>query len=88
MNRPSVRNAIGKVFLSQFENHLYKLKHCRKTRVVIIKSDVENTFCAGADLKERATMPPEEVAPFVDRLRNTFNMLEVFESLRITLMTL
>lgn len=77
MNRPQVKNAIGKLFLSQLENHLYTLKHCRNTRVVIIKSDVENTFCAGADLKERATMPPEEVAPFVDKLRSTFNLLEV-----------
>ena len=77
MNRPKVKNAIGKLFLSQLENHVKVLKHCKNTRVLIIKSDVENAFCSGADLKERATMPPEEVAPFVDRLRNTFSLVEV-----------
>lgn len=34
------------------------------TRVVIFASDVEHVFCAGADLKERATMSPEQYVLF------------------------
>jgi methylglutaconyl-CoA hydratase len=30
---------------------------------------VPRAFCTGADLKERATMTPEEVGPFVSGLR-------------------
>jgi len=30
------------------------------TRAVILASEVETSFCAGADLKERATFTPEE----------------------------
>lgn len=75
MNRPSVKNAIGKNFLSQLEASIASLKHS-KARVVILRSLVDKTFCAGADLKERATMAPEEVAPFVDRLRATFTAME------------
>jgi methylglutaconyl-CoA hydratase len=36
------------------------------TRALIIASDVDTSFCAGADLKERATFTPEEyvISPF------------------------
>jgi len=50
MNRPSVKNAIGKNFLSQLESSIYSLKHS-SARVVILRSLVDKTFCAGADLK-------------------------------------
>jgi methylglutaconyl-CoA hydratase len=45
-------------------------------RVIILRSAVDKCFSAGADLKERAEMKEEEVAPFVDRLRSTFSSLE------------
>lgn len=35
------------------------------TRVVIFASDVDHVFCAGADLKERATMSPKQYVLFV-----------------------
>lgn len=77
MNRGHVKNAIGKVFISQLESSIASLKHSKTTKVVILRSLVSNTFCAGADLKERATMKQEEVAPFVDKLRSTFTSFEV-----------
>ena len=50
MNRPSAKNALGKVFMDQLSSSLNTLKHS-KTRVIIIKSMLDTVFCAGADLK-------------------------------------
>ncbi len=43
--------------------------------MVIVRSCVDDIFCAGADLKERSTMPVEEVGPFVASLRSSFDEL-------------
>jgi methylglutaconyl-CoA hydratase len=50
---------------------------CRNSRVIILRSKVDKVFCAGADLKERVTMSPEEVNLFVSQLRDTFTELSV-----------
>jgi len=76
MNRPKTKNAISKSLLDGFYDAIEQVKSDRKTRVVIIKSDVPNAFCAGADLKERATMTPEEVPHFVTRARKLMVALE------------
>ncbi|KFX92410.1 hypothetical protein V495_04994 [Pseudogymnoascus sp. VKM F-4514 (FW-929)] len=44
-----------------------------RTRAVILSSEVETCFCAGADLKERAGMSREETDAFLANLRNTFS---------------
>lgn len=60
--------------------HLYSaldvLAHDKNVRVVIIRSMLENVFCAGADLKERATMTPTEVHRFVTSLRGLLKSIE------------
>lgn len=38
-------------------------------RAIILRSAVPGIFCAGADLKERAMMKPEEVGPAVTKGR-------------------
>jgi methylglutaconyl-CoA hydratase len=76
MNRPEVKNAIGRNFLAQFEDSVSTLRHCKTTRVAVLRSSVDATFCAGADLKERATMNEMEVSQFVYKLRSTFAALE------------
>ncbi|KAA8566679.1 hypothetical protein EYC84_009214 [Monilinia fructicola] len=45
------------------------------TRALIITSDVDGVFCAGADLKERATFTPEMTQTFLHNLRSTFAKL-------------
>ncbi|TPX32431.1 hypothetical protein SmJEL517_g04416 [Synchytrium microbalum] len=75
-NRPASRNALGKVMMQQFREALAELKFDSTTRVVILRSLVDKVFCAGADLKERQTMPIHEVAPFVHSLRSSFNEVE------------
>ena len=59
----------------QIEESLAELKHDNDVRTVILRSEVPGTFCSGADLKERGEMRPEEVAPFVSRLRRSVSDL-------------
>lgn len=70
LNRPSSRNAIGKILANSMSEAIEELKYKNNIRVLIIRSLVPGIFCAGADLKERAKMPAEEVGPFVGRLRS------------------
>ncbi|XP_025144517.3 enoyl-CoA hydratase domain-containing protein 2, mitochondrial isoform X5 [Bubalus kerabau] len=69
MNRPSARNALGNVFVSQLLEALAQLREDRQVRVLIFRSAVKGVFCAGADLKEREQMTEAEVGLFVQRLR-------------------
>ena len=52
------------------------VKFNTNARVIILRSTTPGIFCAGADLKERATMPPELVGPFVAKARNLISDLE------------
>ena len=53
----------------QWEEAIQTVRDNRDVRVVILKSDVPGTFCAGADLKERAKMPESDVGRFLARAR-------------------
>ncbi|KAI8847616.1 ClpP/crotonase-like domain-containing protein [Chytridium lagenaria] len=75
-NRPQARNALGVQFMSEFRSVLDHLRFDEKVRVVVVRSLVDRVFCAGADLKERATMSPAQVAAFVHGLRSAFSDLE------------
>lgn len=46
-----------------------------RTRALIIASEVESCFCAGADLKERSGMSREETDEFLALLRSTFSAI-------------
>ncbi|KAK6035161.1 enoyl-CoA hydratase/isomerase family protein [Cooperia oncophora] len=72
MNRPQTKNAISKLFLEQLRESISSVKFNKNARVIILKSDVEGAFCTGADLKERKSMPVEDVPKFVDSLRSSF----------------
>ncbi|KAH8687121.1 methylglutaconyl-CoA hydratase [Tricladium varicosporioides] len=47
------------------------------TRALVLASDVDSCFCAGADLKERAGFTNDETTAFLANLRNTFTALSV-----------
>ncbi|CAI2353506.1 unnamed protein product [Caenorhabditis sp. 36 PRJEB53466] len=76
MNRPAKRNSLGRVFMDQFREVFDEIKYDPKTRVVILKSAVDNVFCSGADLKERREMNHQESARFVTGLRDGFTEVE------------
>ncbi len=48
------------------------MRYNNDVRTVILRSAVPGIFCAGADLKERATIKPEEVGPLVSKGRKMF----------------
>ena len=52
------------------------VKFDANARVIILRSTTPGIFCAGADLKERATMPPQAVGPAVAKARRLIYDLE------------
>jgi len=76
LNRPEAKNALSKSMLAHFKQALDDLRFSSDVRVVIVKSEVDGVFCAGADLKERLTMPESDVAAFVYGIRASFSDLE------------
>ncbi|XP_039254982.2 methylglutaconyl-CoA hydratase, mitochondrial-like [Styela clava] len=69
LNRPKAKNSFSKSLSQKLTQAIEDLQYEEKLRVLIIRSMIPGIFCAGADLKERATMPQSEVGPFVSRLR-------------------
>lgn len=62
--------------VTQMQTALDSVRFDPTVRTVVLKSDVEKVFCAGADLKERATMTQQEVSQFVSGLRSAFSGME------------
>ncbi|XP_024595041.1 enoyl-CoA hydratase domain-containing protein 2, mitochondrial isoform X4 [Neophocaena asiaeorientalis asiaeorientalis] len=48
MNRPSARNALGNVFVSELLEALAQLREDRQVRVLIFRSGVKGVFCAAS----------------------------------------
>lgn len=69
LNRPDARNALSKSLLDELAKQVQSISAeggSGPTRALIIASNSDSAFCAGADLKERAGMSKDEyVAPFL-----------------------
>ncbi|KAK6947527.1 Enoyl-CoA hydratase/isomerase [Dillenia turbinata] len=76
LDRPEVKNAIGKDMLRDLQHSLETINDDPCVNVMMISSSVPKVFCAGADLKERRTMSSSEAHCFVNTLRSTFTFLE------------
>ncbi len=76
LNRAEVRNAISVGLLQRLEELVTALRFDADVRVVIITGDGPQAFCAGADLKERATMSPDQVKAFLHTIGCVFEDLE------------
>jgi enoyl-CoA hydratase/carnithine racemase len=53
-----------------------RLRSDRTARVVVITGAGEKAFCSGADLKERASLRPDQVRRFIATIRDTFTAIE------------
>jgi len=69
LTNPTRMNALSRRMITALSEAIAAFSSRRGPRAVIITGAGDRAFCAGADLKERATMPQHEVGPFVDGLR-------------------
>ncbi len=70
------RNAINRAMLNELEKLIAAVSASREVRVVVITGAGDKAFCAGADLKERATMSEDDVRGFLTQLRRTLRAIE------------
>ncbi|TKA62949.1 hypothetical protein B0A49_10208 [Cryomyces minteri] len=78
LNRPDARNAISRQLLTELSQQIISIRNegeAGPTRALIIASECDSSFCAGADLKERATFTKEDTSAFLTSLRGTFTSI-------------
>jgi len=76
LNRPKMMNSVNFAMLRALKKQIDALRFRPELRVVIVTGGEGKAFCAGADLKERATLSPIEVKEFIYTIRNTFTSIE------------
>jgi len=76
LNRPEVMNSLNFPLLHALRHQIESLRFRTDVRVVIITGSGDKAFCAGADLKERATLSPDKVKEYIFTIRNLFTSIE------------
>jgi len=76
MNRPRVMNCLNFDLLYAIKNEIDSLQYRTDIRALIITGAGEKSFCAGADLKERAGLTPDEVKKFIITIRNLLTSIQ------------
>ncbi|KJS28641.1 MAG: enoyl-CoA hydratase [Desulfatitalea sp. BRH_c12] len=77
LNRPEAMNAFSVAMLQAMGRALADLRFDPAIRVVIV-TGAGKAFSAGADLKERAGMSPEQVKAFIFNIRRLMDDIELF----------
>lgn len=75
LNRPEVMNAFNFDLLRALGREIDGVRFRPEIRVVVITGAGDKAFCAGADLKERATLTPIEVKEFIYTIRDLFTRI-------------
>jgi enoyl-CoA hydratase/carnithine racemase len=76
LNRPDVMNSLNFPLLHALRDQIETLRFKPEIRVVVITAAGDKAFCAGADLKERTTLKPDQVKEFIFTIRNLFTSVE------------
>lgn len=76
INGEARRNALSRAMVNELALNVTRVASGRDVRAVVLTGAGDKAFCAGADLKERATMSEAEVKAFLATLRKTFRALE------------
>ncbi len=76
LNRPDKMNALSFPTLILLREAIESVRFDPEVRALIITGSGEKSFCAGADLKERAAMTPVQVKEFIRTIRDTFTAIE------------
>lgn len=75
-NRPERMNAVSQALAAELLATLDALSVDPSVRCIVLTGAGTKAFCAGADLKERATMTEAEVRTFLGNLGRTLTQLE------------
>ena len=76
LSRPEVMNCLSFPTLKRFRTLCAELRQDLSIRCILITGAGEKAFCAGADLKERKTMPDARVPHFVRNIRALMDDVE------------
>src|SRR5262245_39589353 len=76
IERPEVMNCLSFPTLLRFRTLLAELRQDLSLRCLLLTGAGDKAFCAGADLKERKTMPLERVPHFVRNIRALMDDVE------------
>ncbi len=76
LNRPDVMNSLNFPLLHALRDKVASVRFKTDIRVIIITGSGEKAFCAGADLKERATLSPDKVKEYIYTIRDLFTSIE------------
>ncbi|MDY6909835.1 MAG: enoyl-CoA hydratase [Thermodesulfobacteriota bacterium] len=76
LNRPEAMNSFNFAMLWGLRDRIESLRFDPQIRVLIITGAGGKAFCAGADLKERATLSEVQVKEFIFTVRNLFTSIE------------
>jgi len=76
LNRPSVMNSCNFDLLKAMKELFENIQFDPDIRAIIITGAGDRAFCAGADLKERATLSDIQVKTFIFTIRNLFTFIE------------
>lgn len=76
LNRPEVMNSLNFSLLHTLKDQIEAFRFRRDVRVIIITGSGDRAFCAGADLKERATLSPDQVREYIFTIRSLFTTIE------------
>ena len=75
ISRPEVMNCLSFPTLKRLRSLFCELAADLSVRAIVITGSGEKAFCAGADLKERKSMPLDRVPLFVKNIRRTMDDL-------------
>jgi enoyl-CoA hydratase/carnithine racemase len=76
INGEARRNAISLALLAELSSEVQRVSRARRPRGIVLRGAGEKAFCAGADLKERATMNEAQVRQFLTDLRALLRGIE------------
>jgi enoyl-CoA hydratase/carnithine racemase len=76
LNRPDRMNAVDMATLAALREAVDAMWGDAEVRAVIVTGAGEKSFCAGADLKERAGMTPAQVRRFLKNIREVMGEIE------------
>ncbi|MDY0219908.1 MAG: enoyl-CoA hydratase-related protein [Desulfobacterium sp.] len=78
LNRPQAMNSLNFAMLNQLSSAVDDLTFRDDIRCLIITGAGDRAFCAGADLKERASLSQNEVKRFILTIRNLLTSIQNF----------